>query len=71
MSGLVDQLRQAIEESGLSRYAISKATGIDQGQLSNMMRGKVGLGLENIERLLAFLDLEIRLEPRKQPKGRG
>lgn len=70
MSALIDQLRRAIKESGLSRYAISKATGIDQAQLSNLMSGKAGLGLDNIEKLMNYLGLELTLQPRKEPKGR-
>jgi len=34
---LSDELRQAIERSGLSRYSIWQQTGIDQGSLSKFM----------------------------------
>lgn len=70
MAALIEQLRRAIKESGLSRYAISKATGIDQAQLSNLMSGKAGLGIDNIEKLMNYLGLELTLQPRKEPKGR-
>jgi transcriptional regulator with XRE-family HTH domain len=61
-----DQLRQAIERSGLSRYAIGKATGIDKGTMSRFMAGHVGLSLESIEKIVDVLDL--RLEARKKPR---
>ncbi len=56
---LSDQLRQAVRDSGLSRYAICKATGIDQSTMSKFLAGRVGLGLESIDRLADFLGLKL------------
>ncbi len=55
-----DQLRQAIERSGQSRYAICKALDLDQGQLSKFMHGERGLSLDVLDRLCAYLNLELR-----------
>ena len=63
---LSDQLRQAIKASDLSRYAICKATGIDQGSMSHFMARQGGFSLPSVEKLVGFLDLELR--PRR--KGR-
>ncbi len=61
-----DQLRQAIERSGLSHYAIGKAAGIDKGNLSRFMAGNVGLSLESIDKIVAVLRLKLVAEsPRK------
>lgn len=57
---MTEQLRQAIERSGQSRYAICKALDIDQGQLSKFMHGERGLGLGVLDRLCAHLRLELR-----------
>ena len=54
-----EQLRQAIERSGLSRYAISRATGIDQATLSRFMAGRMGMSLESINRVVAVLGLTL------------
>lgn len=54
-----EQLRQAILNSEYSRYAIAKATGVSQPVLSKFVHGKVGLSLDAIDILMAFLDLEI------------
>lgn len=67
---LSDELRQAIERSGLSRYSIWQQTGIDQGSLSKFMDGERGLGLESIDKLADLLGLHIAAEPRR-PKGRS
>lgn len=69
---LSDELRQAVERSGLSRYSIWQQTGIDQGSLSKFMDGERGLGLESIDKLADLLGLHIctaDAKPRR-PKGR-
>jgi DNA transposition AAA+ family ATPase len=54
-----DELRKAIEESGLTRYAIWQATGIDQGSLCKFMQGERGLGMDSIDKLADLLGLHI------------
>lgn len=54
-----DQIRGAIKRSGLSRYAICKATGTDQALLSRFMAGKSGLSLDTLDRIAQALDLRI------------
>jgi transcriptional regulator with XRE-family HTH domain len=65
---LSHQLRQAIKASDLSRYAICKATDIDQAAMSKFMKGTVGLSLAAVERLTDFLGLE--LVQRSDQEGR-
>lgn len=69
---LSDQIRQAVDASGLSRYAICKATGIDQGAMSRFMAGEMGLALETLDRLGEVLGLEVKATRRKpQARRRG
>jgi DNA transposition AAA+ family ATPase len=69
---LSDELRQAIERSGVTRYSIWQQTGIDQGSLSKFMDGERGLGLESIDKLAELLGLHIVAKPeRPRPKGRS
>jgi len=56
---LGDQIRRAIDASGVSRYAICKACDIDQASFSRFMAGKVGLTLANLEAVAEILDLHI------------
>ncbi len=63
---LSDQIRAAVDASGLSRYAICKAIGLDQGALSRFMARKTGMGLESLDRLAGFLGLRVVAS-----KGRG
>ncbi len=65
-----DQLRKAIDESGMSRYAICQACGIDKGTMSRFMSRQVGLSLQTLDRLADFLDLRITTGKRRRAKGR-
>ena len=60
-----DRLREAIDGSGLSRYAICKACDIDKGTMSRFMSKQVGLSLETIDRLADFLGMELVKRRRK------
>jgi hypothetical protein len=61
-----DQLRQAVRDSELTRYAISVRTRIDQGTLCRFIRGERGMSLDSVDRLMECLGLEIR--PRRKRK---
>ena len=56
---LSDQLRRAIEESEMTRYRISKLTGIDQATLSRFVHGECGMLMESLDKLAAVLDLRL------------
>jgi len=53
------QLRDAIEQSGLRRSEISKATGIRQSHLSGFVQGKEGLSIESISLICELLELRL------------
>ena len=54
-----DQLRQAIETCGVTRYRLWQETHVDQATLSRFMSGKTKLTLDSIDRLCAYLGLEL------------
>jgi transcriptional regulator with XRE-family HTH domain len=58
-----DQLRRAIETSELSRYEISKRTGIAQSTLSKFMAGKGGLSVEGLDKIADCLGLNLTSDP--------
>jgi transcriptional regulator with XRE-family HTH domain len=63
---LSEQVRRAVEESGMSRYAICKAIGMHESVMSRFMNGKGGLQQDSLDALADLLGLEIRVA-----KGRG
>lgn len=66
MSVLLDEIRRAIEASGLTRYQIAKDTGVAQSQLSRLVNGERGLSVEAIEQLAHYLDLEIVIRRKRR-----
>lgn len=63
MPTVTEQLRKAIEKSPLSRYAICKATGIDQSRMSKFMAGGK-LTMEQCDSVCEVLKLKL------SPKGK-
>lgn len=55
-----EQLRQAIRECPMSRYEISRQTGIAQSTLSKFVQGERGLSMASIDQLIACLGLELK-----------
>jgi predicted transcriptional regulator len=68
--GLVEQLRQAIRDSGLSLGQLERASGIGRDQLSRFVRGERGLGLEAAGRLFDTLGLRVVRPCGETPKVR-
>jgi transcriptional regulator with XRE-family HTH domain len=58
---LTDQLRRAIDDSGLTRYRIAKATGIDESALAKFYNGRRGLSMDALNALGEYLQLTITL----------
>ncbi len=52
-------LRRAILESDMTRYAISKQSGVDQAALSRFVTGG-SLKLESVDKLVDCLGLQVR-----------
>lgn len=70
MATVTDQLRRAVERSGQTRYAISKASGVDKAVLSRFVASGRGLRSESIDRLCAYLGLVLTTKAGKARKGR-
>ena len=65
-----DQIRQAIDESGLTRYRIAKETAIDESTLAKFYNGHAGLSMDALDRLGEYLNLSISIDKRK-PRRKG
>lgn len=69
---LSDQVREAIRTCGVSRYRIWKETGVAQETLSRFMTGKGGLSIEALDKVAAFVGLQVvREKPNRPYKGGG
>ncbi len=67
---LTDQLRQAIDDCGLTRYEIAKQTGIDESALAKFYNGHRGLSMEALNALGEHLELKIILGKKPTKKGK-
>jgi hypothetical protein len=67
---LTDQLRQAIDDCGLTRYRISKETGISESTLSKFYLGQRGLSMDALNALGECLQLTIHLGRKPETKGK-
>ena len=66
---LTDQLRQAIDDSGLTRYQIAKETGIDESALAKFYNGHRGLSMDALNALGKLLQLTITLGRKREKRG--
>ena len=67
---LSDQVRRAVDASGLSRYRICKTLGIAESTLSRFMAGQGGLSMEYLDALADLLHLDIVSGERLPRAGR-
>lgn len=59
LSLISDQLRAVILRSSLSRYRISKETGVSEAALSRFVRGERLLDLSSVDKLGQYLGLRL------------
>ena len=62
-----EQLRTAVEAGPITRYEISKRTGLDESLLSKFVHGQTGLSFRSIDILCGCLGLELRPVKPKRP----
>lgn len=64
---LSDQIRRAIDESGMTRYRISQLTGINESGLAKFYNGHRGLSMDALDQIGELLGLEIRVVKKRRP----
>lgn len=66
---LSDQIREAVDASGMSRYRIAKELGISESAMSRFMSAQGGLSLKNLDALADLLGINVTLDkPKKKRK---
>ena len=66
---MADQLRQLIDESGLSKYRIARETGINEAALGKFCNGQRGLSMKALNALGSCLHLKIVMLRKPEKKG--
>jgi predicted transcriptional regulator len=67
---LSDQLRRLVEESPMSRYEISKRTGIAASTLCKLVQGERGVSTESWDKLGECLNLRLVADKPRAKKGK-
>lgn len=69
---LSDQIRRAIADAPISRYAICKQIDFSEATMSRFVKRKAGLSMEVLDKVADVLGLEIVVRGRatQQDKGR-
>ncbi len=68
MATVLEQLARAIEGSGVTRYRISKDTGVNQSVLLRIVKGTGGCNLETLDTLCDYLGLELTCRKLKRKR---
>jgi transcriptional regulator with XRE-family HTH domain len=66
---LSDQIRDAVNDSGMSRYRLCKTIGLSQAAMSRFMSGKTGLEMATLDRLADALGLVVSVRARSKEKA--
>src|SRR5262245_46066994 len=67
---LSDQIRLAVDASGMSRYRICQTLGLAEATMSRFMNGHGGLSMARLDALAELLELNITLGRRPRKKGK-
>ena len=57
---LIQHLRDRVHSGELTERSLARITGISQPHLHNVLKGKRLLSLEKLDRILAYLELDLR-----------
>ena len=57
---LIQHLRDRVRSGELTERSLARITGISQPHLHNVLKGKRLLSLEKLDRILAYLELDLR-----------
>jgi transcriptional regulator with XRE-family HTH domain len=60
------RLRRAVRVSGMSRYELSRQADVSQSSLSRFVRGVGGISVDNLERVVEALGLEVVIREREE-----
>ncbi|HPQ44630.1 MAG TPA: helix-turn-helix transcriptional regulator [Syntrophales bacterium] len=65
-----NRLREVLKREQVTAYRLSKDLGIDEGQLSKFLNGKINISLKKLEQIADYLGYDIQLvKPNPSRKG--
>lgn len=67
----MEQLRQAVRQSGVSMNALSKRTGLPYGVVHGMMKSGKSITVVTLERIAAALELDVTIRLKTDPENKA
>jgi transcriptional regulator with XRE-family HTH domain len=67
---LSDEIRQAVERSGLSQAEIARQIGVSRAMICRFLAGDRGLSMDALDRLGRLLNLHIQVGKPRRRKSR-
>ncbi|MBN1636312.1 MAG: helix-turn-helix transcriptional regulator [Deltaproteobacteria bacterium] len=65
-----NRLREILHREQVTAYRLSKDLGIDEGQLSKFLNGKINISLKKLEQIAVYLGYDIQfVKPNPSRKG--
>jgi transcriptional regulator with XRE-family HTH domain len=64
-----NRLREILKRENITAYRVAKDLGIDRGQLSRFLNGKVNISLNLVEQIAEYLGYDLLLVKRPSRKG--
>jgi ribosome-binding protein aMBF1 (putative translation factor) len=71
IESFTDQIRRAVEASGMSHYSICKRIGLDKGVMSRFVNGKGFLAEKSLNNLAAVLGLGVTVSAKASRKNQS
>jgi hypothetical protein len=65
-AGITEQLMDAMRDSGMTPYAISKAAGVNRSVTCRFVNGERSVTCPTVERIAGALGLDLVLQPRNK-----
>jgi transcriptional regulator with XRE-family HTH domain len=66
-----NRLREVLNKEGVSGYRLQKELGVDKGQLSRFLNGKIDMSLKKLEQIADYLGYDLVLVKRSKPSEKG
>ncbi|MCG6536326.1 MAG: helix-turn-helix domain-containing protein [Syntrophales bacterium LBB04] len=66
-----NRLQEVLKKEGVSAYRLQKALGVDRGQLSRFLNGKIEISLKKLEQIADYLGYDLILVKRSEPSKKG
>lgn len=60
MTTIPQQIRREMDRQGITAYRLAKLTGITPTQLGQFLHGRLAIRLDNLEKIVTALNLELR-----------